>query len=657
MKLAVSENVLETNLTESYELTIGQDEAPIIMSFLRDTIYSNPRASLVKEVLSNSLDVHKQFNVTRPVEITLPGTWSSELIIRDFGSGLSKEFMTTKYTRAGCSTKRDSNLTTGGYGIGRLSPLAYTDIYHVHSYQEGVKYSYQIALHDDGGVKRMSLSPLEEEPTSEPNGLAVSIPIKAKDTAEFKEIVYLHCNYLHEQTPLINGIPAPTIEKDIESKDGVWYTTKGDTEYNTVTYLIGGMPNKANLETFTSFTEYTNRYLGGLNLVINVPIGSVSQTASKDIQKSNLTQSTLTNLVTRAKEELPVLLVEQTQKCTTYLEACKVVNPYPTDVRSNLKWNDLPLQTFLDTDKLKINGFKIEQGQRNKKYYKRTQGIFYTHKEVYIYDLPYKSAIELLQEYDVDQAFIITEVRDYEKIKPYKFKLLSSVMPAKLPAKYKVEKAKSTTLRKKVISTEMSCWYLRTNSDLQVTTAANKTRVPKEPEVQMFYLLKSNFDCDTSIKSFYFKRDYCNLANFYHIYIFDDLTKVEHPNWVNFEDHLKSKVKEIENNYPEVIEYTSVKNENSITRFLHHSIQIIKDAEISNFVKKLNSFESIEGRDIRFLDTYIKNYWDNEVVNNLLLAANKIAEKYPAIFGGLSFNKYEEYVKQVNFYRAAHVQQ
>ena len=113
----------------------------------------------------------------------------------------------------------------------------------------------------------------------------------------------------------------------------------------------------------------------------------------------------------------------------------------------------------------------------------------------------------------------------------------------------------------------------------------------------------------------------------------------------------KSEVKKLEDKFPGIIEYFCRRTHQHISRFLDHSIQSIKAAEISSFVKKLKTFENVYGEDARFLTAYVELYWTNDT-NELLLKASRIREKYPAIFGGIAIDKQDEYIQQVNFYNA-----
>ena len=170
------------NITKSADFkekscSIDQEDMRYIASLLRNN-YSNPLLATIREIIANALDVTK----SKKVEIQLPTQIEPNFIVRDFGCGLSEEDMLGLYTKYGKSTKRDSNESIGGFGIGRFAPLSYTDSFIVRSVHKGHKHSYIIRVdeHDDTIV-----SQIESEPSGESDGIYVQVGIKKDDIARF----------------------------------------------------------------------------------------------------------------------------------------------------------------------------------------------------------------------------------------------------------------------------------------------------------------------------------------------------------------------------------------------------------------------------------------------------------------------------------------
>ena len=85
------------------------------------------------------------------------------------------------YLRYGKSTKRDSNLQIGGFGIGCKAPLAYSDSFIVESYQQGIVKTYTI--YKENGIP--NVAKLNEKMTTEQDGLKVKIAVVNSDISTF----------------------------------------------------------------------------------------------------------------------------------------------------------------------------------------------------------------------------------------------------------------------------------------------------------------------------------------------------------------------------------------------------------------------------------------------------------------------------------------
>lgn len=104
---------ISSNLDQNV-FSIDEERSGLIISLLRNNIYSNTLLCSFKETISNSLDEHSKYNIEKPVNIWLPNYFSDNLTIRDYAKGISKEFMLNEYTKVGLSTKSNSNRELGG---------------------------------------------------------------------------------------------------------------------------------------------------------------------------------------------------------------------------------------------------------------------------------------------------------------------------------------------------------------------------------------------------------------------------------------------------------------------------------------------------------------------------------------------------------------
>ncbi len=163
--------------------TYGIKDPSIVMQTL-SSLYQNPRKIVVQEYISNGRDAHREIGKgDTPVQITLPTEIDPNLRIRDFGPGLDQERITNVFCWFGESTKRDSNGQTGGFGIGAKCGFAYASkSFMVTSIveEEGqlVKYVYAAYLNEQEIPEFVMMS---EEPTEDPVGVEVIIPIPEHD--------------------------------------------------------------------------------------------------------------------------------------------------------------------------------------------------------------------------------------------------------------------------------------------------------------------------------------------------------------------------------------------------------------------------------------------------------------------------------------------
>lgn len=191
----------ESNVTvvgdiQENKVSIDPNNLEYITTLLSSNLYSNPEESFIREIVSNAWDSHVEAgNTDKAVIISIENGWIS---IRDFGTGLSPERFKEIYMNIGSSTKRNTNNFIGGFGIGRMSAMACTNICHITSYYEGKEYKY-IMIKDGNNI---NINLMLTSDTEEPNGLNVSIQVKDEyryihslRKIQFFPNIYCKCNH------------------------------------------------------------------------------------------------------------------------------------------------------------------------------------------------------------------------------------------------------------------------------------------------------------------------------------------------------------------------------------------------------------------------------------------------------------------------------
>ncbi len=138
--------------------TVAGEDMGYIMTIL-SKLYDRPQLSAFREYLSNAVDANivaaRETGAPRPaVEVTFPENAVDTLLIRDFGLGLDHNEMVRAFARYGASDKRDDNTTTGGFGLGSKSALAFSAHFKIASTKlvDG-EYVTEFAIMTPPGIK------------------------------------------------------------------------------------------------------------------------------------------------------------------------------------------------------------------------------------------------------------------------------------------------------------------------------------------------------------------------------------------------------------------------------------------------------------------------------------------------------------------------
>lgn len=107
------------SIQESIGMSIDLDASQFLMQMLSKNFYSDNIGSTIREVCSNALDSHRKSGTDKPIVVFLGrnNEGGCEFSVEDFGVGLDDEDVRNIISKYGASTKRDSNLELGMYGL------------------------------------------------------------------------------------------------------------------------------------------------------------------------------------------------------------------------------------------------------------------------------------------------------------------------------------------------------------------------------------------------------------------------------------------------------------------------------------------------------------------------------------------------------------
>jgi hypothetical protein len=455
----INENI-STNLDQNV-FSIDEERSGLIISLLRNNIYSNTLLAAFKEVCSNSLDEHSKHNITRSVDIWLPNYFTNNITIRDYANGISKEFMLDSYTKVGLSTKSNSNDALGGLGIGRMSPLAYTDLYTVTSItidSDEAKYKREYVISKDNNKVFVSLL-LEEDVTNneeELTGVSVSFEIKNEDFTTLSNYVKEHTKYLTNVN--IDGV---LVQPPIYNEEFKSFKTCATSfaNANNLVGLIGGLPNYIRLQDlkYTLNREvygYIESRLINNAIVFNIPIGSIDQAADKNVQLSTRTKNTLCSLITQIVEDYKELVAIKVKDFTCFTDVLTFLdkNNFNTD---SINWSG---KTVSDRKWLcDIVRYKSTKKGYTCSPYTSTYGEhFYSSKTYYYNDLNYIPTVKELEQCedvksDLSKIILVNNIDNSY----YNLPCLSNFLPVD-------RLVKATKVRKTPVKTNKKCYRLST---------------------------------------------------------------------------------------------------------------------------------------------------------------------------------------------------
>lgn len=355
-------------------------------SILSSGLYANKIRAIIRELSCNAVDSHIDAgNQDTPFDVHLPSTLEPWFSVRDYGTGLTHDQVSSIYTTYFESTKTDSNEFIGALGLGSKSPFSYTDNFTVTAIKNGVKGIYT-AFINEAGVP--SIAVMTTEHTDDPAGVEVKFSVNDRwDFDKFRQEAVTVYTYFVLR-PVISGVSG------FEFRD-VEYDTKdivpGVHSYRNARRSVAIMGNIAYPIDIPQADESIGELRGLLDcgLELHFAIGELDFQASREgLSYIPSTIESIKNKLTLVNSALAVVVAR---------EADAIPNLWDRAVHLNKKyhsslWNvavkkyvaDTKLPTFDDSRYGGTRTFKMPVDELASKYNIQIRGFNYvTHTKVY----------------------------------------------------------------------------------------------------------------------------------------------------------------------------------------------------------------------------------------------------------------------------------
>lgn len=307
-------------------------------------LYSNKPQSITREIWSNAFDAHAMVGKQNvPFEVTFPTPLTPVFSCRDFGPGIAHEDMEGFYTVLGHSTKENTNKAVGKWGVGRMSPMSYTDTFSVVSRHKGLIAYYSIQLGPDGSPQLHVLA--EPSPTNEPDGLEVSFPVKRDDIPSFQRAAEVVSYGFKVQPHVKNSRDKQfqPIKKLIEGEGYYFYT---DSRLSGPYAQMGCVLYPINTSSLPmGLLSFNTR-----NVVFEFDIGDLEVTASREDLSYGANDPTLGNIkkvISKVKEGVVEKAQAEIDKEPSLYRATKAAYKYNKTLgNNNFCWRGTPIRDF-----------------------------------------------------------------------------------------------------------------------------------------------------------------------------------------------------------------------------------------------------------------------------------------------------------------------
>jgi len=215
--------------------------------------YNDKYRAVFSEIASNAADevifAIAKGDRGKQYEVYLPTHSNPNLIIRDFGRGMTAEQL-AENVEPGKTDKNEDNVRIGGFGVGMIAPLCLSD-FVIKTRQGGMESTAHVTA--DGGDGTPAIYVTSESASDNPQGTDVIIPMTTHEKAEIlramREFLYYMPPKLRPKVfedditvPIDYFFDEESIVDLRKENIPMAYIRNGRTRSNDITFVIGQRP-------------------------------------------------------------------------------------------------------------------------------------------------------------------------------------------------------------------------------------------------------------------------------------------------------------------------------------------------------------------------------------------------------------------------------
>jgi hypothetical protein len=302
-------------------------------------MYKDPIGSICREIASNCRDANREIGNSDAeinIRIVKANKWSytesGYIEFEDFGPGISPDRMENVFCKYAASTKRTTDIFTGGFGLGAKTPFSYSDTFNIHTYVDGIEYIYISSIDETNCGKVILVS---KEATERPNGTIIKIPIKTQEDVDsfLKESIKQTLFWEEKVNIYLNGVI-----QDRKIKDDSLRTQNShfaifnnfqlyNRGYNGVAISIDGV-------------YYPLEYINGIKcpnlsnnlLLIKFENGELAIAGNREnLQYDTKTVDKINSKIESALSFIESEMQKEIESLPSFLHACNYINYYKKD--------------------------------------------------------------------------------------------------------------------------------------------------------------------------------------------------------------------------------------------------------------------------------------------------------------------------------------